>query len=87
MTEDQLKDFLKAVAADGALKQQLEAAPDLNAVIAIAKKAGFFISATSLMNAQLEVSESALEGMAGTGSTDDTCWTLVDTCMKCAAQC
>jgi hypothetical protein len=43
----------------------LKAAADADAVVAIAKGAGFFISAEELKKAQAEVSEEELEGVAG----------------------
>ncbi|MDC0261214.1 Nif11-like leader peptide family RiPP precursor, partial [Synechococcus sp. AH-551-N17] len=43
----------------------LKAAADANAVTAIAKEAGFSISADDLTNAQSELSGQELEGVAG----------------------
>ena len=65
MSEEQLKAFLEKVKADTSLQEKLKAASDANAVSAIAKEAGFSISADDLKNAQSEVSEEELEGMAG----------------------
>ena len=45
MSEEQLKAFLEAVKADAGLREQLKAAGDADAVVAIAKEAGFVISA------------------------------------------
>ena len=42
-------------------------AADANAVAAIAKEAGFSISADDLKNAQSEISDEELEGVAGGG--------------------
>ena len=64
MSEEQLKDFLKAVKADEGLQEKLQAAGDADAVVAIAKAAGFVISVEEL-RAQAEVSEKELEGLAG----------------------
>ena len=65
MSEEQLKAFLEAVKADAGLQEQLKAAGDADAVVAIAKQAGFVISAEELKRAQAEVSEEELEGVAG----------------------
>ena len=61
MSEEQLKAFLEAVKADAGLQEQLKAAGDADAVVAIAKVAGFAISATDLQRAKLEVSDQELE--------------------------
>ncbi|QBE68874.1 hypothetical protein SynWH8101_1288 [Synechococcus sp. WH 8101] len=65
MSEEQLKAFLNAVKADAGLQKQLKAAGDDDAVVAIAKAAGFVISVDELRRAQAEVSEEELEGVAG----------------------
>ena len=65
MSEEQLKAFLAAVKADAGLQEKLKAAGDADAVVAIAKAAGFMISADALKKAQTEVSEEELEGVAG----------------------
>ena len=68
MTEEQLKAFLEKVKADTSLQEKLKAAVDADAVTAIAKEAGFSISADDLKNAQSELSDEELEGVAGGGS-------------------
>ena len=67
MSEEQLKAFMEAVKADPGLQQKLNAAADADAVVAIAKAAGFVISAEELQRAQAgsEVSEEELEGVCG----------------------
>ena len=65
MSEEQLKAFLEKVKADTSLQEKLKAAADANAVAAIAKEAGFSISADDLKNAQSEISEEELESVAG----------------------
>jgi len=71
MSEEQLKAFLEAVKADAGLQEKLKAAGDADAVVEIAKEAGFVISAEELQWAQAvisevsEVSEEELEGVAG----------------------
>ena len=51
MSEEQLKAFLEKVKADTSLQEKLKAAADANAVAAIAKDAGFSISADALKKA------------------------------------
>jgi predicted ribosomally synthesized peptide with nif11-like leader len=65
MSEEQLKAFLEAVKADAGLQEKLKAAGDADAVVAIAKTAGFVISADELKKAQEEISEDELGGVAG----------------------
>ncbi|KZR88718.1 Nif11-like leader peptide family RiPP precursor [Synechococcus sp. MIT S9508] len=76
MSEEQLKAFLEKVKADTILQEKLKAAADNDAVAAIAKDAGFSISADDLKNApsilrryapSRELSEEELEGVAGGG--------------------
>jgi predicted ribosomally synthesized peptide with nif11-like leader len=71
MSEEQLKAFMEAVKADAGLQEKLNAAADVDAVVAIAKEAGFLISAEELQRSQAEISEEELEGVAGgTGVTE-----------------
>ena len=65
MSEEQLKAFLEKVKSDTSLQEKLKAAADVDAVTAIAKEAGFSISADNLKNAQLEILDDELEGAAG----------------------
>ena len=65
MSEEQLKAFIEKVKADTSLQEKLKAAVDADAVTAIAKEAGFSISADDLKKAQSEFSEEELEGVAG----------------------
>ena len=65
MSEEQLKAFLEKVQGDTSLQEKLKAAADSDAVLAIAKDAGFSISADDLTKAQSELSEEELEGVAG----------------------
>ena len=65
MSEEQLKAFLEKVKADTSLQEKLKAAVDADAVTAIAKDAGFSISADDLKKAQSELSDEELEGVAG----------------------
>ena len=74
MSEEQLKAFLEAVKADAGLQEKLNAAADPDAVVEIAKEAGFVISADELERRQAaEISEEELEGVAG---GDDASWCL-----------
>ena len=72
MSEEQLKAFLEKVKEDTSLQEKLKAAANAaesDAVLAIAKEAGFMISAEDLKdfkNAQFsEISDEELEGVAG----------------------
>ena len=69
MSSEQLKAFLEKVKADTSLQEKLKAAADDNAVAAVAKEAGFSISADDLTKAQSELSEKDLEGFAGGRNT------------------
>ena len=68
MSEEQLKAFLEKVKADTSLQEKLKAAADANAVVEIAKEAGFAITAEdiqSMQSATTELSDDELEGVAG----------------------
>ena len=65
MSEEQLKAFLEKVKTDTSLQEKLKAAADANAVAAIAKEAGFSISADDLTKAQSELSEEELIAVNG----------------------
>ena len=65
MSEEQLKAFLEKVKGDTSLQEKLKAAGDADAVVAIAKDAGFMITAEELKNTQAEVSDEELEGASG----------------------
>ncbi len=71
MTEEQLKAFLEKIKVDSSLQEKLKAAADVDAALAIAKDAGFSISAEDLNKAQSELSDQELEGVAG-GMTNST---------------
>ena len=66
MSEEQLKAFLEQVKGDSSLQEKLKAAADSDAVLAIAKEAGFSISADDLKSSQ-SMTEDELEGVAGGG--------------------
>ena len=65
MSEEQLKAFIEAAKADAGLQEKLKAAKDGDAVVEIAKAAGFVISADAIMNMQAEIPDEALEKVAG----------------------
>ena len=73
MSEEQLKAFLSKVQDDTSLQERLKAAADADAVSAIAKEAGFSISADDLKNAPIrefsELSDEELEGVTGGGAS------------------
>ena len=71
MSEGQLKAFLEKVKGDTSLQEKLITAADSDAVAAIAKEAGFSISADDLTKAQSELSEEELEGVAGGGKQNN----------------
>ena len=64
MSEEQLKAFIEKVKADTSLQEKLKAAADVDAALAIAKDAGFSISADVV---RTEISEEELEDVAGGG--------------------
>ena len=72
MLEEQLKAFLEKVNGDTNLLGKLKAADD-DAVVSIAKEAGFSISADDLKNAQSEISEEGLEGVTGGSALLELC--------------
>ena len=65
MSEEQLKAFLEKVKGDTSLQEKLMAAADANAVVAIAKDAGFKISTESIEKFMTEISDKELEGVNG----------------------
>ena len=68
MSEEQLKAFLEKLKADTSLQEKLKAASDADAAVSLAKEEGFSISVDDLKNAQSELSDEELEGVAGGGS-------------------
>ena len=65
MSEEQLAALLAKIKEDAGLQEKLNAAADADAVLAIAKEAGFVITDEQLARAQAEISEDELEGVAG----------------------
>ena len=83
MSEEQLKAFLEAVKADAGLQEKLKAASDADAVVTIAKAAGFVISADSVAAQAAEVllSDEELKGVTGGsayGSGSDFCFEALE---------
>ncbi|KZR88724.1 Nif11-like leader peptide family natural product precursor [Synechococcus sp. MIT S9508] len=68
MSEEQLKAFLEKIKVDTSLQEKLKAAANADAVVSIAKEAGFSISAEILKKAQ-ELSKEELESVAGGGAS------------------
>ncbi len=67
MSEEQLKSFLEKVKTDTGLQEKLKGAADDDAALAIAKEAGFAISAEDIqsMQSSKDLSDEELEGVAG----------------------
>ena len=86
MSEEQLKAFIEKLQGDNSLQEKLKTAADADAVVEIAKDAGFSISADDLKNAQSEISEEELEGVAGGYCWQTHCtgsFTTVADCPQC----
>ena len=67
MSLEELKAFLAKVKGDTSLQEKLKAAADSDSVLAIAKEAGFMVSADDLTKTQSDLSLEELEGVAGGG--------------------
>lgn len=65
MSEEQLKAFLKAVQSDPELLGRLKAAADAEAVVELAKAAGFELSIDEVKKTQAQLSDQDLESVAG----------------------
>ena len=68
MSEEQLNAFLEKVKGDTSLQEKLNGAADADAVVEIAKEAGFSIIAEdiqSMQSAMVELSDHELEQVAG----------------------
>ena len=65
MSEEELQAFLKQAQHNAELQEKLKAAKSNEEVLAIAKSAGFMISTEDPKQAQSEISENDLEGLAG----------------------
>ncbi len=65
MSEEQLKAFWEAVQTDTSLQEKLRATTDADSIASIAKETGFEITAEEVEEAQSELSEEELKGVAG----------------------
>jgi predicted ribosomally synthesized peptide with nif11-like leader len=69
MSEEQLSALLAKLKDDAGLQEKLKGAVDLDAAVAMVKKAGFAISSEELQRAQAEflgeISDEELENVAG----------------------
>ena len=78
MSEEQLNAFLEKVKGDISLQEKLNGTADADAVVELAKEAGFAISAEdiqSMQSAMVELSDEELEGAAGGRGRDISfCW-------------
>ena len=89
MSEEQLKAFLEKVKGDTSLQEKLNGAADADAVMEIAKAAGFAITTEDIQSMQsqlqsVELSDEELEGAAGGGQLP---WTERPTWVMCGRQC
>ena len=75
MSEEQLKAFWEAVQADTSLQEKLRATTDADSIASIAKEAGFEITADEVKEAQGELSEEQLKGVAGGQIVHSLYWT------------
>jgi len=73
MSEEQLSAFLAAVKEDPGLQEKLKGAADLDAAVAIAKEAGFMISADQLQQVREQLTDDELEGVSGGRTTIIQC--------------
>ena len=76
MSEEQLKAFLEKVKADSSLQEKMKDASDADAVVAIAKDAGFSITTEDLNSDRQNLTDDELEGVAGSGTTATGCTRL-----------
>jgi len=65
MSEEQLKAFLEKVKGDTNLQEKLKVATDVDAVVAIAKGAGFSFSVIDLTKVKSRIEDEELENAAG----------------------
>ena len=83
MSEEQLKAFIEKVQGDDNLREKLKAASDADGVVAIAKEAGFKISAEDLKISQSKLSDEEPESVAGGTSVQFTvCWSAEGGCYR-----
>ena len=68
VSEEQIQAFIDKAKADPSIQEKLKSAKTGPDVVAIAKQAGFVVTVDELANAQIELSDEDLEGIAGGGS-------------------
>ena len=68
MSKEQFKAFQEATQKDAGLQEKLRSASGADDVVAIARAAGFLISAEELHRAQAELSDEELAGLSGGGT-------------------
>ncbi len=75
MSEEQLKAFLEKVKGDTSLQEKLKGAADADAALAIAKEAGFAITAQDIQSMQItDLSDEEIEGVAAGGAVYTDYW-------------
>lgn len=79
MSKSQFEAFIKVMKSDVALQEKLKADTSPEAVLAVAKAAGFVFSTDCLQESQQDVSEQELESAAG--GKADTIKFLCTTCI------
>jgi predicted ribosomally synthesized peptide with nif11-like leader len=76
MSEEQLTALLAKLKEDAGLREKFKGAADLDAVVAIAKEAGFDVSKADWLKHQakqtMELGEDELEAVAGAGCGNNT---------------
>lgn len=93
MSEEQLSSLLAKLAEDAGLREKLQGAAGLDAVLALAKEAGFDVSKADLIRSQareiLELSDEDLDGVAGggwvTGSPEGRMKSVMNGWFRCCA--
>ncbi|QNI54661.1 nif11-like leader peptide domain protein [Synechococcus sp. BIOS-E4-1] len=84
MSEEQLKAFMEKVQGDTSLQEKLKAAADPDAVVTIAKDAGFVITAEEIRS---ELTDEEMESAAGGITSYEWCDTKCQyTGLRCCTQ-
>ena len=65
MSIGKLKGFWEAIQSDSSLQEKLGALSDADSIASIAREAGFEITADEVKEAQSELSDEQLDGVAG----------------------
>ena len=75
MSQGQLTAFIEKVKDNTSLKDKLKSAADADSALAIAKEAGFAITAEDIQSKQsaMNLSDNELEDVAGAGSYETYC--------------